>query len=122
MAEELIPIVMFICFSAIPIFLFWFRWRAREGVQQTVRAALDKGQELTPELIDKLSLPKRRKNPDLRLGVIWLAVAAGLALAASSAGYFAVEALYGTLIAAALPLAIGVGYLILHFFGGGKED
>ena len=121
MAEELIPIVMFISLAAVLIFLFWFRFRAREGMQQTIRAALDKGHELTPEIIDRLGQPKD-KHRDLRLGVIWLSVAVGLALVAVAVGNFAKEALHGTLASAGLPLAIGVGYLILYRFTGNDED
>lgn len=122
MGDDLVPVVMFLSIAAVFIFLFWFRWRARDGVQQTIRAALDKGQELTPELVDRLALPKRRKNPDLRLGVIWLSVAAGLALLAVSVGYFATEALYGVLAVAGLPFAVGIGYLILHWFSGDHDN
>ena len=121
MAEELIPIVMFISLAAVLIFLFWFRFRAREGMQQTIRSALDKGHELTPEIIDRLGHPKDSKYRDLRLGVIWISVAVGLALVAVAVGNFAREALHGTLASAGLPLAIGIGYLVLYRFTG-KDD
>jgi hypothetical protein len=100
---------------------FWFRFRARKEMQDTIRIALDKGQELSPELIDRLAHPKPSKNKDLRLGVIWLAIAVGFALMAAAVSYFAVEAFYGTLAASALPLAIGLGYLLIHFVTGGDE-
>ncbi len=121
MAEELIPIVMFISLAVVLIFLFWFRWRARDGMQQTIRAALDKGHELTPEIIDRLGHPKASKYRDLRLGVIWIAIAVGLALMAFGVGEFADEALQGTLTAAALPLAIGLAYLTLYWLTGKGE-
>jgi len=76
--------------------------------------ALDKGQELTPEVIDRLGHPKPSKDKDLRLGVIWLSLAVGLVLIG-----FAVpdeDALRGLLAGAAFPFAIGVAYLILHKF------
>lgn len=121
MAEELIPIIMFICIAAVLVCLLWFRFRAREGMQQTIRMALDKGHELTPEIIDRLGHPKAGKYRDLRLGVIWISVAVGLALIAVAVGNFATEALHGTLASAGLPFAIGVGYLILYRFTG-KDD
>lgn len=122
MAEELIPIVMFISLAVVLIFLFWFRWRARDGMQQTIRMALDKGHELTPEIIDRLGHPKAGKYRDLRLGVIWLSIALGLALLGLGVGSFATEALHGTLASAALPFAIGLGYLLLHFLTGKGEE
>ena len=122
MAEELIPIVMFISLAAVLIAVFWFRWRARDGMQQTIRMALDKGHELTPEIIDRLGHPKEAKDKDLRLGVIWLSIALGLALMAFAVGSFASEALQGTLASAALPFAIGLGYLVIHFLTGKDEE
>ena len=122
MAEELIPIVMFVSLAVVMIALFWFRWRARDGMQQTIRMALDKGHELTPEIIDRLGHPKAGKYKDLRLGVIWLAIALGLALTALAVGSFAAEALHGTLASAALPFAIGIGYLVIYFVTGKGEE
>ena len=121
MAEELIPIVMFVSLAVVMIALFWFRWRARDGMQQTIRMALDKGHELTPEIIDRLGNPTPGKYKDLRLGIIWLAIALGLALTALAVGSFAAEALQGTLASAGLPFAIGVGYLLIYFLTGKGE-
>ena len=111
-AEELIPIVMFLSVAVVLIALFWFRWRARDGMQQTIRMELDK------EIIDRLGQPKAGKYKDLRLGIIWLAISLGLALTALAVGNFASEALHGTLASAALPFAIGIGYLVIHFLTG----
>ncbi len=88
-------------------------------MQDTIRVALDKGQELSPELIDRLGHPKAAKDRDLRLGVIWLAVAIGIALFS-----FAIpeEEATGPLLGiAAFPFVIGVAYLILNKFAK-RED
>ena len=118
MADELVPVVMFISLAVVLIFLFWFRWRARDGMQQTIRMALDKGHELTPEIIDRLGNPSPGKYKDLRLGVIWLAIAVGLGLIAFAVPDPSGHALRGTLAGAALPFAIGMGYLVLYRFTG----
>jgi len=105
---------MFAGLTIVFCMLFWFRFRARSEMQQTIRMALDKGHELTPEIIDRLGHPKAGKFKDLRLGVIWLSIAAGLVLIG-----FAVpepDALRGLLAGAALPFAIGVAYLVLYRF------
>ena len=114
MSEEMIPIVMFIGVTIVFCALFWFRYKARSEMQSTFRAALDKGQELSPEIIDRLGHPKAPKDKDMRYGIIWLSLAAALVLIG-----FAVpepEALRGTLAGAAFPFCIGVAYLILHKF------
>ena len=97
---------------------FWFRLKARREMQDTIRVALDKGQELSPELIDRLGHPKAPKDRDFRLAIIWLAIAVGLVLIG-----FAVpeeEAFRGTLAGAAFPFTIGMAYLILNKFA--KRD
>ncbi len=98
---------------------FWFRYKTRQSMQDTIRVALDKGQELSPELIDRLGHPKAPKDKDLRLGVIWLAVAIGFALL--SFGIPEEEAMGPLLGVAAFPGAIGIAYLILHKFAR-KDD
>jgi hypothetical protein len=97
---------------------FWFRFRARREMQDTIRVALDKGQELSPELIDRLGHPKAPKDRDFRLGIIWVAVAIGFALFS-----FAIpeeDATQPMLGIASFPFVIGVAYLILNKFA--KRD
>ena len=111
---EWVPISMFLGLTIVISIFFWFRYRARSEMQKTFRLALEKGQELTPDVIDRLGHPKPSRDKDLRLGVIWLALAAGLVLIG-----FAVpdeDALRGLLAGAALPFAIGLAYMILHRF------
>jgi len=114
-SEELIPITMFLGMTIVFCALFWFRYKTRTEMQQTFRAALDKGQELTPEIIDRLGRPKASKDKDLRLGVIWLALAVGLV----AFGFgLPVDDDIAWLFAgiAAFPFALGVAYMILHKF------
>ena len=112
---------MFLSLAVVMIFLFWFRWRARDGMQQTIRMALDKGHELTPEIIDRLGHPQASKYKDLRLGIIWLAIALGLALIAVAVPDPSGHALRGTMAGAALPFAIGLGYLVIYYVTGKGE-
>ncbi len=116
MGEEFIPITMFLGLTIVFCVLFWFRFRARSEMQQTFRAALDKGQELTPEIIDRLGHPKASKDKDMRLGVIWLAVAAGLVLCGFAVPDPSGDAFRGILAGAAFPFSIGVAYMILYRF------
>lgn len=116
MSEEMIPIIMFISIAVVLCVLFWFRYRARSDMQVTFRAALERGQELTPEVIDRLGHPKPSKDKDLRLGIIWLALAVGLVLVGIAVQE--PDAIRGTMAGAAFPLCIGIAYLILHKFTG----
>ena len=108
-----VPIVMFIGVTIVLCVFFWLRYRGKEGVQQTVRAALEKGQELTPDLVDRLGYPKAPKDKDLRLAIIWLALATALFLCAFAIPDPSGHALRGTITGAVFPLCIGIGYLIM---------
>jgi len=93
---------------------FWLRFKAKRDLQETIRTVLDKGHDLTPDLIDRLGHPKEPEDKDMRLAVIWLAIAVGLVLIG-----FAVpepEAFRGTLAGAAFPFTIGMAYMFLHKF------
>jgi len=114
--DDLIPIVMFISLAVVFCVLFWFRYRARREMQETFRIALDKGHELTPEIIDRLGHPKASKDKDFRLGVIWMAIAVGLVLIGFAVPDDGGDALRGLLAGAAFPFAIGIAYMILHRF------
>lgn len=112
----MIPITMFAGLTVVLCLFFWFRYRNRNDMQQTIRLALDKGQELSPELIDRLGHPKAGKGRDLRLGLIWLALAVGLALCGLAVPDPSGNAFRGCLAGAAFPFAIGVAYMIIWRF------
>ena len=82
----------------------------------TIRQALDKGHELTPELIDRLGHPQASKDKDMRLALIWLALALGLVLCGLAVPDDSGDAFRGTLSGAAFPFSIGIAYLIMWRF------
>ncbi len=117
--EALIPIAMFLSIAVVTITYFYFKARARADKQQTIRLALEKGNELSPEFLQQLGEAEPPKNRDLRRGVIFLALAMGLVLIG-----FAVpepEALRGLLAGAALPFSIGIAFLFMYWYGDKKE-
>lgn len=116
MVEEFIPISMFIGLTVVFSLAFWFKHKNRNDMQQTIRLALDKGQELSPELIDRLGHPKAGKHRDLRLALIWLALAVGLTLCGWAVPDPTGYTFRGCLAGAAFPLALGVAYLIMYRF------
>lgn len=118
MVEEWIPIVMFIGLTVVFSLYFWFRYRSRFDTQQTVRLALDKGHELTPELIDRIGHPKPPKNKDLRLAILWITFAVGLVLIGIAVPDSDSDVLRAFMAGAALPFVIGVAYLLMWRFAG----
>jgi hypothetical protein len=114
--EIFIPVTMFIGITVVLSLYFWFRYRGRLDMQETIRLALEKGHELSPEMIDRLGHPKAPKDRDLRLALIWLALAVGLALCGLVVPDPSGETLRGTLAGAAFPFALGAAYLVMWRF------
>ena len=117
MNEEWIPIAMFAAIALIFFLVLYFKHRNRAEMQQTVRLALEKGTELTPDIINRLGQPEPSKNRDLRAGLIWTALALGLVLCGFAVPDASGNALRGCLAGAAFPFAIGVAYLIMWRYG-----
>jgi hypothetical protein len=114
MEIDWVPIIMFLTTGAVFILFFYFRFRTRRELQQTLRAAIDKGAELTPEVLDRLGEPTRPKNADLRRGLIALFVGIGFAVFAVVLGEE--EATRPMLAVSAFPFLIGIAYLGLWKF------
>ncbi len=100
--------------------------RVRQATQETIRKAIESGQQLTPELIKALGAPRRQKGGDLRWGLIWLAIA--LAFAIFGAMFLFVddgdanEAVPVMMGIAAFPGMIGLALLGVHFLLGANKD
>lgn len=110
--ETIVPSVLFISIAIVVALFFYFRSRARREMQMTLRAAIDKGQELTPDVIERLGTPAAAKDRDLRRGIIGLAIGFGFVALG-----FAVpddEALQVMLGLSAFPIALGLGFLLMH--------
>ena len=127
MEEEVVaifvPIVMLIAIAVVMCVYYYLRHRTSEAVQKTVQTAIEQGQELTPEILERLGqAPQRKKtndeNSDLRLGVIL--IAAGLGFAALGLVIGKDDAVRPMLAIGTLPFLIGAAYLGLWKFG--KSD
>ncbi len=106
--------------AAIFIVPRYFKYRERERMQDTIRAAIEKGQQLPPEVLDAMTRdvrPASSRGRDMRVGVIWVAIAVAFAAFGYFLGTFTSDipehVFYGI---AALPGAIGVAFIILSFF------
>ena len=125
MNEVMIPITMFAMIAAIVIVPTWLKSRERREMQATLRASIDKGQALPPEVIDALTRqtvkPPATAGRDLRTGVILLALSLGIAAAFSYLGYVVEDDVpYGFAAFAAIPGAIGLAFIILSAFNKNK--
>jgi len=125
--EDLIPLVAvsmpFIMVIAIVVVPAILKSRERREMQTTLRAAIDKGQPMPPEVIDALTRNVKvapTSLSDMRTGIIWLAVGLGLAAFGFVIGYQEADAFHPTLGIAVIPSVIGLAYIALSFFNPNK--
>ncbi len=119
MAEELIPIVMFIAMAVTFIVWFYLKFRAKVETQQTIRLALDKGTELSPEFIRQIGEPEPPKDRDLRRGMVWIAL--GLAMCLLAVGVGEEDAIGPMLGIASFPTLVGIAYIMMWRYGARKQ-
>jgi hypothetical protein len=131
--EDFIPLfAIFAVFGTITAIVFgptYLKSRERRDMQLTVRAAIDKGQALPPEVIDAMSkdvtknLPSRSR--DLRKGIIWLAVGIGIAafgvVSDMGGNGWNGGVDNGLLGIACIPITIGLAFIVLSFFNKNKD-
>ena len=114
-----IPISMFVCLAAVLIFAAWYRHRTQAGLQETIRTALDKGVELTPEVIESLGQPKARPYSDLRRALISLAI--GVGFVAFGLILDEEDAVRPLVAIGAFPILVGVAYLVIWRIDEGRK-
>jgi hypothetical protein len=114
--EVFIPITLFAAVAITAILFFYFRYRSRAEYQQTVRSVVDKGQQLTPEFLERLGDSQRFKDPnaDLRFGVVGIALGVGIGLFGAILGEE--DAIRPFVAIGNIPFLIGVAFVGLWKF------
>jgi hypothetical protein len=115
-------IAMVIAIVLVPRYL---KSRERIQLQQTLQAAIQAGQPLPPEVVEAITSDRRpapSPQRDVRTGVIWLAVAIGLAAFGVAAGMEDPDASYWMIGTAAFPGFIGVAFIVLGVLGLNKKQ
>lgn len=134
--KDFIPLLAILAtFGSITAIIFgptYLKFRERRETQETVRRAIDKGQDLPPEVLDALTrdvtknLPSRTR--DIRRGIIWMATGVGIAafslineMGWSGDGDWGGHVGDGLLGIAAIPATIGLAFIVLSFFNKNKD-
>jgi len=107
MSDLWIPIAGLICFTIMLITNVLFSSKNKKEVQLTIRHLLDKGENITPELLEKLGTYKSQKVIDLRRGLALVSV--GLACFVSG---FIVDEIRIGLAFGIFPLLLGIAFYI----------
>jgi hypothetical protein len=118
MVEILVPLGFFAMIVAIFLGPSYLRSRERQKLQDTLRAAIDKGQPIPPEVIESMTAAAPLRGPsspdrDLRRGIIWLGIAGGFAAMGWIIGQSEPDATYPMLGVAAFPAFIGLAFLVI---------
>jgi hypothetical protein len=115
---------LFAVIGAIVLVPRYLKSREREQMQATLRAAIERGQPLPPEILaamtqDVPTAPVRRQKPlpspqsDLRRAIIWFAVALGIVVLGVMGHWDEGDAIYWGLGLAAIPAIIGLAFVAL---------
>jgi hypothetical protein len=119
-----VGVAFFATIAAIVLVPRYFKNKERQDIQATVRAAIEKGQEMPTDLVEAIS-KDRRSAPsparDIRAGIIWLGVAVGFAAFGYWMGYYADEASFPFYGMAAFPGFIGLALLLMGLVGSATE-
>ena len=117
--EILIPLGFFAMIAALVIVPRYFKSMERQRMAETLKVAIEKGQPLPTEIIDAMSsnvrtpgLPPSLQR-DLRTGIIWLGIGAGLVAMGAAISFEEADALYPILGIAAFPIFIGLAFIAL---------
>jgi Na+/H+ antiporter NhaD/arsenite permease-like protein len=118
--EILIPLTFFAMIAAIVIGPRYLKSLERRKMADTLRAAIDKGQPLPPEVINLLTAdarPPASPQRDLRRGVILVAVALGLVVMGLVVGQGEPDATYPMIGVAAIPGFLGLALIAIARLG-----
>ncbi len=117
-ADQIVPMVLFLAVALTYCTKYYFAHRTRQDLQSTVRSALERGQPLTPELLDRLGQTSPPKRTDLRRGVI--GVGLGIGIGAFGLVIGEPDAVRPMLAVGLVPLLLGLAYLVLWRLHGDK--
>jgi hypothetical protein len=111
MAETMIPITMFIVLGFAVLGYFYWNHQNRVTIMKTVEKAMDKGAELTPELLIQLGAAGDPRIRDMRRGIVFLSL--GVAGGLCSLFFADPEIVNGIRAGTVFPLMLGIGFLIV---------
>ena len=127
MSGILVPIAFFAMLAAIFIVPGWLKSQERSRLHDTLKASIDKGQPIPPEIIEAITSDVKIRRPaspdrDLRVGIIWLGVGVGLAGMGLALSFEEPDATYWMLGVACFPGFIGLAFILLSFLGRGRKQ
>src|SRR5688572_22949277 len=108
MDANFIPVIGLVSIAAMFITFSLLNARNQQEVQRTLRAALERGAPLTPELVAQLNTNRPSGRTDLRRGIVIISIG----VAAIAAGWIS-GAMVEFATVAAFPICMGLGFLLV---------
>lgn len=122
MSEEIIvPVALFGSIVGTIWLVSHFNYKKRLTIHETLRHAVEKGQELSADVINRMSLFGDPVRADLRRGVLCLAFGVAFGFLGLMVGMEEGDAIRPMLGVASFPVFLGLAYLGLWAFGRGER-
>ena len=116
MAEILVPIFLIAAVVAIIWLFSHYNYKKRNTAHETLRLAVDKGQDLSPELIERMSYLNDPAKSDLRRGVLLIAFGVAFMILGLIMAQHEPKAMRGIIGISSYPVVLGLAYLGLWLF------
>jgi len=108
MSANWIPITICICLSVIALVRLWLEFRNKTEIQRTLRKALDNGDHLSLELLERIGVEQHTYAIDLRRFILLMAIGVAIIIASVF-----LEVIMIGLAVSAFPIVIGFAFFIL---------
>lgn len=116
MQDVLIPIFLFAAIVAIIWLYSHYNFKKRNSAHETLRLAVEKGQEVSPELVERMSAMTDPVKSDLRRGILLIAFGVAFMILGAIMPHDEPEAMRGILAISSFPVVLGLAYLGLWRF------
>lgn len=116
MEEVFVPIAFFGGVIAITWLFSHYNYKKRLTAHETLRLTVEKGQEVSPEMVERMSYLSDPVKSDLRRAILLIAFGIAFVVLAFIMPLDDDEALRGMLAVASVPVVLGIAYLGLWRF------
>ena len=116
MDDILVPIFLFAAIVAIIWLFSHYNYKKRLTAHETLRLAVEKGQEVSPELVERMSYLNDPVKSELRRGILLIAFGVALMVLGAIIPHDEHAAIRGILGVSSFPVILGLAYLGLWRF------
>lgn len=116
MEDVLIPIFLFTSLVGVIWLFSHYNYKKRLTAHETLRLAVEKGQEVSPELVERMSYLNDPAKSDLRRGILLIAFGLAFISLGMLIPHDEPEAFRGMLGVSSFPIILGAAYLGLWRF------